>query len=136
MSTSPTEPSGPSGLGSLSQAARGKHLRQARRILVIVGLLTLVFNGAFFVFAPAIVHGMVEREVKKNAPGQVVDRAKVQEFEDTLVRENRLAWGGTAILGIVFIVLGAMVYQFSVQCEVRGLGVYVGSGVTALAMHS
>jgi hypothetical protein len=39
----------PKPLGSLAQAARGNELKQAQRILIVIGLLTVAANG-FFLF--------------------------------------------------------------------------------------
>jgi hypothetical protein len=38
-------------LGSLAQSARGKQLNQARGILIVIGILTIVVNGIFLALA-------------------------------------------------------------------------------------
>jgi hypothetical protein len=90
MSDAPNEPSG---LGSLAQSARSKNLKSARGILIAIGVLTVLVNGALFYFAPEMVRSQIQKEIGKAGPGNV-DQAKVKEVEDTAVRETRVVAGG------------------------------------------
>ena len=66
------------GLGSLAQSARSTSLKQARGILIAVGVLTLLVNGFFFLNA--------ENEVK-----QVIDQAYAEIFQAEVVSNRRYA---------------------------------------------
>jgi hypothetical protein len=127
MSSAPNEPSG---LGSLAQSARGKHLNQARGILIVIGVITILFNGVFGLFlAPDIVRKEIQAEISKAGPRAVIDQAKVKEIEESEIRATQLIAGGTAFLGFVFIVLGLLVRQYPVPATALGLVLYVGSYV-------
>jgi hypothetical protein len=126
MSDAPNEQPG---LGSLAQSARGKHLNQARGILIAIGVLTVIANGVFFFLVPNMVHEEIQKEIRKAGPGANFDPAKIKEVEDSGVRTAQLVTGGTAVLGIVFIVLGILVKQYPVPATALGLVLYVGSFV-------
>lgn len=119
----------PSGLGSLAQSARGKHLRQARGILIAIGVLTILANGAMFFLAESMVHDQIQKEVQKAGPGMVFDQAKLRDIEESEVRERKLVFGGTALLGVVFILLGSVVKQYPVPATAIGLVLYIGGNV-------
>jgi hypothetical protein len=101
------------GLGSLAQSARQSSLKQARVILILVGVLTLAVNLVLFL--------NIENEVqdlRRQHPGIVIPQDAIQTA--------RLIYGGTAALGGVFIVLGIAVYAAPVVCTVIGLVLYLG----------
>jgi hypothetical protein len=62
----------PKPLGSLAQAARGNELRQARWILIVIGLLTLAVNGAFLYNLP----NEIQQAIQQNQ----IPAADVEEF--------------------------------------------------------
>jgi len=127
MSTDPRElPSlgsqAPPSLGSLAQAARQKSLKQAKVLLIVIGVLTILANGAFLTF----IRGEVDKEVAKlRAQGLQV---KPQAFE-ALVRSNQIFNGGFVALGIVFVVLGLAVKAYPVPITVTSFVLYVGAAV-------
>lgn len=105
-------------LGNLAQAARGNQLKSARWIMIVIGILTLAANGFFF----ATARQTIDAEVAKlRQQGMQVD---VGEIENA-VRTQQLVCGTMAVLGIVFIVLGILVYKFPVPCTVAGLSLYL-----------
>src|SRR5262249_13877366 len=46
------QPSSQQGLGSLAQSARGQHLKQARNILIVIGILTAGANAVMMALVP------------------------------------------------------------------------------------
>ncbi|MFN7293014.1 MAG: hypothetical protein ACK5YR_18570 [Pirellula sp.] len=109
-------------LGSLGQAARGKQLNLARGILIVVGILSLAANGFFFVTAQSRVNDEVN---KLQQQGLQVDQSLVAGA----VLENQIINGVGASIGIIFVVLGILVYQFPVPCTVGGLVLYVAANI-------
>jgi hypothetical protein len=109
-------------LGSLGQAARGKQLNTARAILIIVGILTVAINGFLFVTAQSRVNDEINRLQQQ---GLQIDQSLVAG----VVLENQIIHGVGAALGIVFIALGILVYQFPVPCTVGGLVLYVAANI-------
>lgn len=117
------------GLGSLSQAARGKTLGSARIILILVGLLTIGANGFLFYTAEKQADTAIQVEIKKLAPGMVADQQKVAEAKTQIVKVVKLVAGGTIVLGVIFIALGVVVYKIPVVATVLGLVLYVGATI-------
>ena len=113
-------------LGSLAQSARGNQLKSARWIMIFVGVLTIAING----FAFATTDGTLDREVAElQAQGYEIDDAELAN----LIFSNKLITGGFAATGVLFILLGILVYQFPVPCTVTGLVLYIGAiGLGAL----
>ena len=104
-------------LGSLAQSARGNQLKSARWIMIFVGVLTIAING----FAFATTDGTLDREVAElQAQGYEIDKAELANLSFS----NKLLTGGFAATGVLFILLGILVYQFPVPCTVTGLVLY------------
>jgi len=117
------------GLGSLAQSARGKQLKQARGILIAIGVLTLILNGGVLalLFSQRTQLGNEINKVKAQ-PGMVVNQAKVKEAEDAL-RAGFLGTGVGLGLGVIFVILGLMVKQYPVPATLLGLVLYIGAAV-------
>lgn len=115
-------------LGNLAQAARGNQLSVARYTMIIIGLLTAVANGFFFVNAKQSVD---EEIAKLKQQGMQIDMSQV----DNVVKLQQLINGGAALLGVVFITLGALVYKFPVPCTVAGLVLYILSTLAFAALE-
>ena len=116
-----------SGLGSLAQSARGKQLKTARGIMLFVGILTILFNGFLFFNAENEVKKVTQDEARK--AGGAVHPAQVRDFEATVLRFCRLIYGGSILLGVVFVVLGIIVKKYPVPATAIALILYVGSMV-------
>jgi hypothetical protein len=117
-----------SNLGNLAQAARGNQLKTARWILIVIGLLTLAVNSFFFLNAKS----MIDDELRSmQNQGYQIDQSKVGDA----VALQKLITGGTALLGLVFIILGVMVYQFPVPCTLAGLILYILSALIFAAIN-
>jgi uncharacterized membrane protein len=120
-------------LGSLAQSARRSSLKQARIILIIIGVLTLALNLVLFFNAEKEVRQALEQEKQKAGPGVVFDPIQLKEAEEQILNVVKLVYGGTAALGVVFIVLGIAVYAAPVPCTVTGLVLYV-AGIAVFAV--
>ncbi|HUT09571.1 MAG TPA: hypothetical protein VMY42_03675 [Thermoguttaceae bacterium] len=117
-----------SGLGSLSQAARGKKLRTARGVLLFVGILTIVVNAVLF----TVVESQIDKEIEKEKQalrqrGLIADPGEVQKVRAQAIRITRLVQGVAIGLGVVFVILGIIVKQFPVGATLTGLVLYIGA---------
>jgi hypothetical protein len=123
-------------LGKLAQQARSKELKQARGILIVVGVLTVLFNAIDFAMVRSAFQDAVQKEInKRGGPGMVViDRAQLQREEDRVVLLGRAIDGGFIALGVVFIVLGVVVYRFPVPATVAGLVLYLAGTLITVAL--
>jgi len=121
-------------LGSLAQTARHKSLKQARVILIVVGVLTLLVNFFLFANAEREVREVIEAEKKQAGPGAVFDPAELKKQEESLVRVVRLIYGGMMFLGVVFVGLGVAVYKAPVPCTVTGLVLYLAGNAAFAAL--
>jgi hypothetical protein len=118
-------------LGSLAQSARSTSLKQARGILIALGVLNLVVCGILFAITENLVRQQAEEARQKGGPGMVINEAEVQR----VVQLQRMLLGGQAFLGIVFIGLGVAVYRAPVACTVTGLVLYLGLQAVAVALE-
>ena len=119
--------SGKEELGSLAQSARGHQLKSARGILLGVGILTVIVNVAMG-FASK---GMIDKEINEQivqvqAQGMEVDPAAVEEVRNSSIRAMWVSVGLWSLTGIVFIVLGTIVYRFPIPATIAGLVLYIG----------
>jgi hypothetical protein len=103
---------GASGLGSLAQAARTKHLYSARRIMIVIGAI-MVIGHIFMAFN-------AENEVRNE-----MQKGQLDADEVVLVWIVRAVYGAFALLGVVFIVLGLLTRRFPVAATVTGFVVYL-----------
>src|SRR5271168_3111216 len=103
-------------LGSLAQSARLKHLKTARWVLIVIGVLTILLNG----FLLATAREQLMNEVKKQNM-VIVDQAAFEKGLTVL----RLIYVVPLVLGVVFIVLGIMVKTYPVPMTILGLVLYV-----------
>ncbi len=95
------------GLGSLAQSARGKQLKQARNILLVIGVLTILVNAFLLANVRNEATQAVGEEVKKvTNQGMRPDPAEVQRLEDHVVRVGAVIYGAVIFLGILFVVFG------------------------------
>jgi hypothetical protein len=116
------------GLGDLAQVARTKQLKTARGVLYFVGILTVLVNLGFCVFADKLVDSQIEQELKGiRAQGMEVDDTALAEFRENAISSTRLANGIGVVLGVVFIACGALVYRYPVPATILSLVLYIGS---------
>jgi predicted PurR-regulated permease PerM len=115
-------------LGSLAQSARTKQLKTARGILYFVGILTMVVNGALFIFADKFVDWQIEKELAPaRAQHQMINQQIVQQIRDRAIRSVELGCGIAFLIGIVFIICAVMVYTYPVASTVTSLVLYLGA---------
>lgn len=126
-SASPIRPGGlsplgrPGGLlGSLSQAARSKKLKTARNILIFLGVVTILLNGAQGMMAEGLVDRMIEKEF---GPGAVVD----PDERLSVVNMVRLVAVGFTVVGATFIGLALIIQKFPVPATVSALVIYLST---------
>lgn len=117
------------GLGSLAQSARSKKLKQARVILIVIGVLNIAGNLVFMLaLLPSFVKGELDKEIQKaKAQHMVVDQAKVKEVEALMMRYGYLGSVVGIGLGVVFVILGLIVKQYPVPATLLGLVLYIGT---------
>lgn len=116
------------GLGNLAQAARAKQLKTARTILYIVGVLTVIVNVGFVIFAEPIVNSQIDRELRDLRQQNLeIDEAAVNEYRQQAIQSTRLVNGIAVLIGIVFIVCGAVVYTYPVPATITSLVLYIGA---------
>jgi hypothetical protein len=117
-----------SNLGSLAQSARAKQLKTARAIMIIVGVLTIAFNGFMFVNTHNEVDQVVQKQIQElHAKGMMEVQASVEEFRHRVTLFCQMIYGATVALGVIFVILGIMVYTYPVPATVLGLVLYIGA---------
>ncbi|HEX4145058.1 MAG TPA: hypothetical protein VHY91_16245 [Pirellulales bacterium] len=111
---------------SLAQSIRSKELKQARGILIVVGVLTFLVNGGFLMMAKSNVDQEIDKQVKQvQAQHMQVDLHQVELVRASALTLTYLIQGGAAALGIVFIVLGFLVKSYPVPATMLGLILYL-----------
>jgi hypothetical protein len=109
-------------LGSLAQAARHKHLKQARNTLLTVGVLIIIFQTVFFF----VEMGKIQEEVRKvGPPGNPADAANLKNWEATNQAFLILFHGSAVTLGIIFVVLAFLVEAYPVPTTAVALGLFL-----------
>lgn len=113
---------------SLAQSVRSKELKQARGILIVVGVLTVLVNGGFLMTAKSNVDKEIDKQVKQARAQQLqVDPQQVELVRASILRLTYLIQGGAALLGVVFIVLGFLVKPYPVPATMLGLILYLAA---------
>ncbi len=113
-----------------------KHLnkvKQAKGILIVVGVLTLGFNAFLLMNAEDEAKNAVAQEIARTQllPGQIIDPLKRQQAEQLVLVFCRVIYGGMIAMGVIFVILGAVVTKFPVPATVAGLSLYlVANGIT------
>ncbi len=104
-------------LGSLAQAARGKELEQAQRILIVIGVLTMALNGFLLFNLP----NEIQQAIQQNQ----IAPADVAPFRQAATFSGSLLYGLPALLGLLFVVFGLIIKQFPVPITVMSLVLYL-----------
>lgn len=126
-------------LGSLAQKARGKKLKQARIVLFLAGVLLIAMAAFDLVMFHSEFQKMVDREInKQGGPGLVqIDPAAFQQVKDNALAIVGAIDGAFILAGVVFFVLGALVYRFPVPVTIGGLVLFLfalGVGLAIVAI--
>jgi hypothetical protein len=122
----PAAPPSAAGLGRLAQSARGGQLKNARGILLFVGIMSVLVNVFFYVSAESNVQAALDKEIQKLPAGMVADQAKVRKIKEEAVRATHLINGGGLMLGLVFIACAVLVRRHPVPATITGLVLYLG----------
>ncbi len=112
-------------LGSLAQTARGKELQKAKRILLAIGVLTVLVNLVGLFTTPTLVKGVIDQEIIKAGGHGRVDPVRVQEETDRLLVLNYLLDGVFLFLGVLFVIFGLLIYRFPVPATIISLTLYL-----------
>lgn len=127
--------------GSLAQNVRTTELKKAKSILWFVGILTILFNGYMFFTATSQVDSEIEKGLKKQGtslsdlrklPLEV--RQPFEEARDKALGQVRLAYGGSLVLGFLFVGCALAVDRKPVAATVAGLVLYLGGTAVFAAM--
>jgi hypothetical protein len=114
-------------LGNLGHAARHNKLKRARSILIWLGALMVLVNGALLLTAEQQVHQQINKEVAElTKQGLTIDQSKLAVLEAAAVRTAQLFIGGVALVGALFIVFGINIYRFPVPITILSLVLYLG----------
>jgi hypothetical protein len=113
-------------LGNLAQAARGKAIRNARGIMLFIGIASMLVNGFFFVSAASDVQSELDKEIGKLGPNFVVDPVKLAGVKAQAVRTTHLITFGGIFLGAIFVGCGVLVERHPVPITVAALALYLG----------
>ncbi|HVU87884.1 MAG TPA: hypothetical protein VHD36_11225 [Pirellulales bacterium] len=109
-------------LGSLAQAVRDKSLRQARNMLIIIGVITVAVN----LFAAIEIRDRIQKEAAGlQAKGQLIDHDKLE----ALIRAGQVSLGAFVVLGIIFLLLGLTVRTYPVPITITAFVLYVAANV-------
>jgi len=114
-------------LGNLAQKARTKKFKEAKGILVAVGVLTILANVLFIFLAPGQIDSEIKKEIGKLGPGMVVDQQVLAQVKAEALRTVYLYNGVGIGLGVIFIVLGMSVQTAPVPITATGLVLYLGA---------
>jgi hypothetical protein len=115
-------------LQSLAQAARKTQLNQVRGTLIAIGVLTLIANLAQFFFIPGRV-----REVLAQGGGAVNLPGGVPAETIWYVIEYTMTAGGI-VLGLMFLLFGALVHSYPVPITVASLVIYILCSVICIVL--
>jgi hypothetical protein len=126
ISAAPAAPSSALRMGNLAQSARGGALKNARGIMLFVGIMSVLANAFFFASAESNVQQEIDKELKKLGPGFVVDQQKLGELKGQAVRATKLINGGGVFLGLVFIACALLVERHPVPITITALALYLG----------
>jgi hypothetical protein len=126
-------------LGSLAQKARGKKLKQARIVLFLAGVLLLASAVLDLSMFHSEFQKAVDKEILRNGgPAMAqIDRAALKQAEDNAFAIACLIDGAFFLAGILFFVLGALVYRFPVPVTIGGLVLFLsalGAGLVIVSI--
>jgi hypothetical protein len=122
-------------LGSLAQKARGKNLKQARRILFFIGVLSLLWNGGFLFFIPHLVEEAINKEVAAQGGFARVDPVMVEQVRGQLLVINYAITGLFFMMGVLFVIFGALVYRFPLAMTITSLVLYLLATVAMVGIN-
>ena len=118
-------------LGSLAQAARTKHLKQARNTLFILGAIITIGYALFLVKDWSDVEGQIQQQGK-------VAAVQAQQASMILKVFLLIIYGSSIAIGLLFLLFGFFVERYPVPILIVALILYIGLQLFwgALALYS
>jgi hypothetical protein len=104
-------------LGSLAQAARGKEIKQAQWILIIIGLMLIGYYSYALYNIP--------REVDQVIQQANFDPAQIDESRQFITWFCYAIYGGLVLLGVLFFVFGLIIKSYPVPITITSLILYI-----------
>ncbi len=122
-------------LGNLAIEQHKTHLNSAKRILIVIGILTILANGLVF-FMNMNQSAQLEREIAaiKANPNMTLDQNVVMQHR-AAIWINILVTGAFAAMGLVFIVIAFFVNQYPVGATLSAFVLYLIAIVLGLAVN-
>jgi len=122
-------------LGSLAQAARAKHLKTLRIVLVLVGLLYVGFSIFMLATLKEQVNRIIQAEVAKGGAGFRPDPVAVREAEEYLIRINTLMQAGQLALGVLYLVFAFLVGAYPLPIAIISLVLFVAANAIFIVIE-
>jgi len=98
-----------------------RELKVARRLLLLVGVLTILFNAILLFRARDSIRQVMEDS------NLTFDEEKLQQIEEDAMSRVVLIHGGQIGLGALFMVFSLLVKQFPAEVTVLSLVLYIGA---------
>lgn len=112
-------------LGNLAIEQHKTHLNSAKRILIVIGILTLLANGVLFFMIRNNAEKLEQEIASVQAnPNMALNQALVAQHRATLLAATLLT-GAFAALGIVFIVIAFFVNAYPVGATLTAFILYL-----------
>jgi hypothetical protein len=105
-------------LGSLAQSARDKQLGHAKGWLIFLGIMTILVN----LFMVANLPNEVQQEMRSIGPN-------ARDAETAMYLAGYVIYGGTVLLGVIFIVLGCLVRTYPLPITVASMLLFIGAQI-------
>ncbi|HEY4312133.1 MAG TPA: hypothetical protein VGN12_21980 [Pirellulales bacterium] len=107
---------------SLAHRGREKSLRQARSLLIIIGLLMVVVYAVTTIRMPEEVR---QEAIKLQEQGQLITR----QAREAIVRINQVIACAFVALGVIFVVLGLALRSYPVPIAITAFVLYLAAVV-------
>jgi hypothetical protein len=118
------------GLGSLAQEARLKHLNTAKWILIVVGILTIGVNAFQYANIEEVIDDELAQVLKREGVARnEVDPGVFNEVRQTAIQNVRLLCGALILVGFAYIGMGIFVKRYPVPLTIAGLVLYVAAAL-------
>ncbi|WP_437192577.1 hypothetical protein [Planctomicrobium sp. SH527] len=122
------------GLGSLAQSARKTHLASARMTMFVVGILTIAANLMVLNFSKEDIDAALnEHIVSLQEQGIELNADEIAQLKREAVASFQWVTWAFVGTGVVFLILGVLIYRFPVPCTVLALILYLGGQAVTIA---
>jgi hypothetical protein len=114
-------PEGLPKLGSLAQSARSGQLKQAKALLIGVGVLMAVLNLGMMFTVPEQVRQVVDAQLASRGGRAAADPVQLKQVETGILIIAYFLQAIPAALGVLFIIFGLFVNRFPVPITITSL---------------